>query len=372
MKKLRILTLASWYPTDQHPFLGNFVQRHIDALSADHELIVIHPEYRKELHQSGIQESKKGNKTEIRILIPDSKNPIVKWWKTRKILLQLFRQIDPVDLIHGHVSLQRGWTFLLAKNYFHVPLIVSEHASYFREEKRKNWTWKEKQIMRKLLQQVDHWTVPSDVLKKEIQDAFPSIKHLSIVPNVVENIYFETQHKSFYKPVFTHISTLDNQVKNIQGIIDAIEILQAKYPNQFEFRFISDESYNSWQQFTESKGWNEVKFYGPLTSPEIAEHLSETTAIVLNSKYETFSCVLAEAWACSVPTITTSVGIGHQLPEDFGIQIEFDSPLSLSQAMEDFLTKRKQVDSNKMKQKSTEFRAEQIVAQFNHVFNQVI
>ena len=44
----------------------------------------------------------------------------------------------------------------------------------------------------------------------------------------------------------------------------------------------------------------------------------------------------------------------------------------LKEKIRDFLTKRKQVDSNKMKQKSTEFRAEQILAQFNHVFNQVI
>ena len=40
-RRLKILTLCSWFPNDSNPTLGNFVKKHIDLVAQKHFVTVI-------------------------------------------------------------------------------------------------------------------------------------------------------------------------------------------------------------------------------------------------------------------------------------------------------------------------------------------
>ena len=40
-KKLNVLTLCSWYPNDNNPTLGNFVQKHADTIALQNRAVAL-------------------------------------------------------------------------------------------------------------------------------------------------------------------------------------------------------------------------------------------------------------------------------------------------------------------------------------------
>ena len=135
-------------------------------------------------------------------------------------------------------------------------------------------------------------------------------------------------HKSFL-----HISTLDQSTKNPYGIIEACSLLK-KEVDDFTLKIISDEDYSVLQKNVNSLGLeNNISFLGPLDWNELPPHYHSASAFILFSEYESFSIVLAEAWATGTPVITTSVGIANNLPNSLGIKVDTNNTDALSEAM---------------------------------------
>ena len=137
--KLHILVLSSWYPTAEQPFLGNFVKRHVDLLAQKHQVTVLNLQSDTAVTAIMKEEKTSGNLTEIFVKYPAAGNPFSKWNNARKAFKQGIQDIQQVDLIHGNVILSKGFQFLWAKKHFNKPLIVTEHASYFRKAVSDNW-----------------------------------------------------------------------------------------------------------------------------------------------------------------------------------------------------------------------------------------
>ena len=90
---------------------------------------------------------------------------------------------------------------------------------------------------------------------------------------------------------------------------------------------------------------------------------------MLFSTYETFSIVLAEAWACGIPTITTPVGIGFDLSQEMGIQVKINDPLSLAIGMEKIL-EGLTFDAEIIRTNSLQYSDEKILEQLTVLYNQ--
>ena len=61
MREKEILWLASWYPNEKNPVLGDFIQRHALAVSKFRKITVIY------MDQSGWHETSNTDKTDIQI-----------------------------------------------------------------------------------------------------------------------------------------------------------------------------------------------------------------------------------------------------------------------------------------------------------------
>jgi len=338
VQRKHILIMSSWYPTPEHPFLGNFVQRQAEVLATMHDVTVLHTvpeENRKEIEST---ESKTNGVNEVFIYHPKGSHFLSRRNNRLKALEKGFKSIQQPDLIHGHVLIPGGYLFVRAKEYFKCPLVVTEHASYYRPERKNKLSLKEKYVLQQVRRHADRIIAVSEFLKKDMQDLFNG-NTIQVIGNPVDTELFRPAHlKQHDFTYFLHVSTLDKQLKNVDGLLEAVALLVQKGYEEVKLKILSDEPYAPWVEKTEAMGLSSyVEFSGPYTHEELVPHFQEASAFVLFSHYETFSIVLAEAMSCGIPVISTPVGIAAELPVEAGLVVKDRDPLSLAMAMEKVL-----------------------------------
>lgn len=359
--KKHILILSSWYPSEKHPFLGNFVQRQAILLSRIYTVSVLVTESSEDEEISSTTAEQFGIK-EVRVRYPKKEKILEK----RKVMEQAMshgvESLDNVDLIIGHVILPKGLQFVMAKKYFKCPLILVEHGSYFRPSQRENRSWIDKIIIRKVRKHLDEVVAVSEYLKKDMQGDFP--KHnIHVIGNHVDAELFHYQAKKAHgKTEFLHISTMDEKTKNPEGIICAFKTLKEEYTN-FRLTIVCDEDTEQWQELVRNFDMEDnVQFIGPLQWNEIAPYYYDADAFVLFSDYESFSIVLAEAWATGTPVITTNVGIAWNMNPSLGILVEKGDRKSLVGALKQFIMDSKeQFDNEKIASYGEQYSDEHIL-----------
>lgn len=369
-KKLHILFLSSWYPTESKPFLGNFVKRHIELVSKNHFVTVLDLQSDTTVSSFQITKSANENLTEIIVKYPKGLNPVKQWFNAKKAFKTGVESIQNVDIIHGNVILSKGLQFVWAKKYFQKPLVVTEHASYFSKQKSQSWTWREKLILKSVIKNTTVFTAVSTFLKTEIQQSFTDLK-IEILPNVIDDSIFTLKEKSQNSTIkFIHVSTLDERYKNVSGIIEACSILKKQGKSNFELEIISDENFEALQKkATKLSLENIIAFSGPLQPVEIAKKMQLSDALILFSNYETFSCVIAESYATGTPVISTNVGIANHMTDNLGIQVSKNDTASLVSAMTQFLDKKVTFNSRELKNASLEYSSSQVLKSIEEIYS---
>ncbi len=332
-RKVHILILSSWYPTEDHPFLGNFIQRQAKLLGTKYEVTVVNTEAIEQLTSVEIEKINVDAITEIRVFHPTGRHPVQKLLHQRKALNKAFREIKEVDLIIGAILLPKGTQFIQAKKHFKCPLIYTEQGSYFRKEIRSTWSFKDKLILQSVRRHIDHIVPVSHFLNDDLLRDFP-LKGYTVIGNHIDTEAFcFAQKKRQKKTSFLHISTLDPNTKNPAGIFEACKLLK-KSTDQFTLTIICDENTDHWKKWCkENELLDVINFIGPQSWLDLPKFYQESDAFILFSVYESFSVVLAEAWATGTPTLTTEVGIASKMTSELGIQVEQNNPQSLADAM---------------------------------------
>ena len=363
-----ILLLSSWYPNRFAPFLGNFVQRQAEILAKDFKVTVLYVVADSTISVREWNVTERENLTEKIIYHPKGTHFFSRKKERDAAFLEGLQSIENVDLIHGHVLLPNCYLFLRAKNKFNCPLIITEHGSYFRKEKRKKWDLKEKFLLKLVRKNIDQLVAVSEILRQDLQVYF-NTEEIIIIPNPTNTALFFPVEKSKKETFeFLHISTLDTSVKNPVGILDAIELLYDKGYTNYRFTIISDESSLELQKIAKEKGIEQlVSFVGPLHQKDLVSYYQKSDAFVLFSDYETFSIVLTEAWACGIPTITTPVGIAQRMPEYLGIEVKQKDSLGLAIALEKLLNGM-EFNSNLIREYATQFSDETVLQQLKNLY----
>ena len=372
-EKKHILILSSWYPTLNEPFLGNFVKRQAELLSTKFQVTVLITKADSAFKKREISDKKNGFLREIIVYYPKARTILQKILRENKAFKKGLELVTEVDLIHGHVLLPKGFQFISAKKYFNCPLLVTEHGSYFRPEVKEKRTFLEKLILRNSSNKIDQLTCVSEFLKRDLQEEFPSTD-IQILPNHVAIQSFKPEIKlKSKKKEFLHISTLDEQVKNPKGIIDACLTLLQDGEINFHLTVISDEPFQKWENYAKDHQLGEyITFLGPLAWTDLVQYYQRSDAFILFSSYETFSIVLAESWACGVPTITTSVGIGDNISPSLGIQIEKNNTHELAAAMQKVIQEEISFDPHVISAYAQQYSEQNILLTFEKLlFNLV-
>tara|TARA_B100000683_G_scaffold121558_2_gene119424 strand:+ start:865 stop:1974 length:1110 start_codon:yes stop_codon:yes gene_type:complete len=364
MSKKKVLHLAKWYPNKVEPLLGIFIQKHIQSVqeSYDHKVISIYQTntinsniHRKVNYLNSTEEvvfyHKKGLLNKIRVLY--------KVWKEIK-------KIQP-HLIHAHVM---GWTSTLAyfiSNTNQTPFLISEHWSGYHKKGYAQLKSISKILRKKSAKHANQICVVSKFLKEDMIKC--GLKgNYTIIENVADGIALEIEKNKTFSFVFA--GDLVQETKNVKGIIEAFsEVL--KQHKDIKLDIIGDgkdlKNYNALSNRLKLN--NHVSFHGNRNNDYVIKTLSQSHVLILNSYFETFSIICAEALLCGIPVIATRCGGPESyLNEKTGILIDIDNKKQLTTAMGSIITNYDKYEPEKLKSIALQFSMDSIGEKINQEY----
>ena len=338
---LKVLHVASWYPSQVHSSLGNFVERHVEAVAKVCEVEVWAPipvqgsatSVAKMRDRDGREQREVDGKTwTVRRMYHEA---------TRPQLLGVARSVANAavnadwtpDLVHLHVSYPAGAAAVAWAKRWGVPVVLTEHWTAYHEFKSLPW-WR-RRIIRDVVKGVDALCPVSEDLGRAVQKAVPAMKaQVHVVPNVVNTDLFRPADPALLAGVpvgatrrrmegrgmerLLHVSSLNDDQKNITGLLSALRACMAKN-EALKATFVGGEkaALGTFKAWVVEHGLEQrITFTGPLDAQGVVKHMQDHDVLVLNSRQENFPCVIPEAWACGIPVMSTDVGgIREHLPE---------------------------------------------------------
>jgi glycosyltransferase involved in cell wall biosynthesis len=280
------------------------------------------------------------------IYLPKYNNKLLKLFHFFKAYLSAIKKLKSIDLVHANIAFPIGLVALYLKWFLRKPYIISEHWSGYRTENYKNINSFQKIATRIIAKNATYICPVSNGLKTEMIN-FGLKGNYFCVPNVVNTDLFKPQNFISNKFTITHISGMDNEIKNVSGIINAISKLQTKIPN-LEFNLIGKES-KKYKQLIKSLHIKNVHIINNIPHNEVADYLKKSSVFVLFSNYENLPCVILEAFSCGIPVVSTNVGgINEYFPENFGYLIPVKDENSLEKNILKIYNKEIKTDKKQM------------------------
>lgn len=315
-----ILHIPSWFPNEEDAFAGDFIVRHLQAIQAKTPILALLFEKNKTGQDIQFYLEKKENISCLRICYPVKEwHPYWRKWRERNALKYAVQQSIhylqsqqyKINAVHSHVLHPAASIARTIKTMIHCPWIHSEHWSALTKENGE-FQGKSplfKRYYKQLIRHADAYTFVSDYLQKSFHAHFKIRQASYLVSNTVDtSLFYPTTKKNEERPFrYIHISSLGN-VKQVEGIIEAF--IQLNLDNAELWLVGGSIARNDALRIHYAN--EKLQFLPAQDYASIAALMQESDALVLNSLYETQSCVAIEALCCGLPVIAPNVAA---LPE---------------------------------------------------------
>ncbi len=354
-----ILHLPSWTPNENDPLNGNFIDKQIEAISLYTPSITLRLIKDKTKNHTEINKNNPQNNVITKYLKASFWDKIIGirqlrlYLKGRKSLSAIINQHGKPAFIHLHVAYPYGVIAVDVAKSLHIPLILSEHWSayltHFHANKKDDFSPFQRSLIRSVFKNIRGFSAVSHFLLENIQKHYPKVQGV-VIPNVVNTDKFRpVQPIKKEKKTILHISTLDDKSKNISGLIRAVSQL-AKERNDFILNIIHEKRNKFIEELVQTEHLHSiVHFLGRKNEDEVVSHIQESDFLILFSNYETFGCVIVEAFACGKPVIATNIGALPELVnENRGLLVPVRDEAALCQAMSQMLVSHDKYDSCKL------------------------
>ncbi len=327
--------LSSWYPSRVLPIIGDFIQRHAEAVATKHKVSAVHiitdPNLKIPFEISS--KTIKGVTTYIGY-IKKTGNPVYKLFLFSKVLRLILNEIGSFDLIHLNKLYSSGWIAYLLNLFYKKPYLISEHWSGYQSTNNQNIGLFEKYLSKQIVKRAAFVCPVSQHLANAMQE-FGLKGNYHPVPNVVMTDLFVSKTKTdSIKLRLLHISSLTDEVKNISGIIKTLGALK-RQKTDFICYFIGGTG----DEFTAVIQQNnltdkDIQFINFMEQKDLVSYFHQSDILILFSHYENLPCVILEAFSSGTPVISSNVGgISEFFPPDFGLLITANNHQELENAL---------------------------------------
>lgn len=282
---MKVLFLTPWYPSEKDAMSGLFVQKHVEAVRAQ-----------------GI---------EVRVIHSQGWSDTWQQWKA------LRREGWMPDIVQLNVIQKQGLLALWLKRRYKIPYLIVEHwTGYLPENGMYMQMAKVKRILyERIARGASVILTVSSSLQRAMHACGIMAKQWGLIDNVVDDFFFQSNPNNREHPkTLLNITCYDEPHKNVKGLLLAVKMLAIKRQDWRLVLVGAGVDYEEVRAYANTLDLPEglLLWTGELPPREVAEWLHQADALVLSSRYETYSVVLAEAAAAGVPILSTPVGIAEE------------------------------------------------------------
>jgi glycosyltransferase involved in cell wall biosynthesis len=329
----RIIWLCSWYPNENDPYTGDFIQRQALAASRFADIEVVHVADASEDRHTVRRVNEHLQET-IYYCRPGSKLTRYRdFFRLHESFMSdyISRKGRP-DLVHVHIAMRSGLIALRWKKIYGLRFAVTEHYGIYNDEVKDRLSKRNlffRYFTRRIFRQASAFFPVSRSLGEDVCRTVSTLPFTPI-PNVVDTALFRPDlHQGGDVFRFIHVSD-HTPNKNVNGILKAFRLLRKK-GLKAELWLLGGSS-------GAGEGEEGVKVFPVMSYEEVAKTVQQADAGILYSFRETQSCVVLE-WLCAgLPVIASAVGGVVELIDDTnGLLTPSNQPAQLAQAMEDMI-----------------------------------
>ena len=368
-----VLFLSSWYPSRVHTTLGNFVSYHAKAVSLKNNVNVLYVIADDNVKGYELDHFKNGNVITTIVYFKRGFLKYLNYWIAfKKGLYFLIKQKElQFDVVHMNIMYPGVWQAIYLKCKYKLPFIVSENWHGFQDLSNYSISFLKKLMLKSAFKNAHAICPVSHQLKDGIiNGGFKS--NFKVIPNVVDTELFTINPKKSKYFTFLHVSTLNDSIKNVSGIIKAFKNVKDK---NCKLKIIGDGE-TDWI-FEMAKKYqleDRVLIEGKKTYEEIAYEMQMANVFILFSNIENLPLVLIEAISTGLPTIATKVGgIPEFYDAELGLLIDKKDINSLVNSMNYMLDNYLDYNSQKIRNYAIKyFSYSQISNQFNQLYEQMV
>jgi glycosyltransferase involved in cell wall biosynthesis len=348
-KKIHVLFLSSWYPSKLGLTNGNFVQQHAESIAKTHKVSVIYPIGSYLTKKTSLEISTKNHVESFIIYFKKHPNLLVNAFRKQQALKLGISQIEKFDLIHGNIFFPIGPFVWLISKKFNVPYIFTEHWTDYKFPLNKSIGLLQKIITKKVAKDAQFITVVTNSLKEDLEN-FGIFGNYKIIGNIINTKKFIPKKKNNALFTLLHISTLENQQKNISGILRVIKRISL-VRNDFKFHIVGSANLPWLKEKVDHlkipKGI--LKIEGTKNQTQLIEIYQKSDLYLSFSNYETFGIVIAESLATGTAVISTNTGIVNELqPTDYLTKVSMGNEDELFKLILERIDKNPTYDGHQM------------------------
>jgi glycosyltransferase involved in cell wall biosynthesis len=331
---MKILIVASWFPSKDSSVSGIFIAEQARALASTHKVTVLDLSIGAQGSQPHRSAESLGNHTVVHLTIP-ARRMVHSLDVARAIAAEA--EAGKFDLIHAHVTLPAGFASVLAGMMSHRPVVITEHFAEFDAWMK---SWRTSLKVRFSLSRAHAVIAVSESLARQMR-SFRIRRPIQAIPNLIDSARFSLQRApngtdETFNLLFVGRLCED---KNLSVLLRALRRLCDRNGRKYRLKIVGDgplaESYlglardlhlGSACEFTRS-------FYEP---DRIAREMAACHVLVLPSRKETFGVVVAEAMAVGRPVVATRCGGPEEiLTEKTGILVPVDDASAFAEAIDE-------------------------------------
>jgi glycosyltransferase involved in cell wall biosynthesis len=383
-----VLVLPSWYPSNESPYNGDFVKRHVAATAnfeTQHVVHVVKTNKAENLKATELFTNEVAVNFFEEILYYRSKVTGIPFFDQvlshlrylklyKKALVTHFTKYGLPKIVHVHVAFKAGLLALWVLRKYKVPYVLTEHSCLYLPQANFNFSnagkffnW----VTKKVVRHANTITTVSNYLAQHIK-VFSSKNKFTIVPNVVDTTIFTLTNTAQRKMnEFVHISNFTEQ-KNFYGIVVAAAELKAT--SNFKIHCYGAVSSYYETLVTDLGLQNHIIFYGEQPQTVLAKALADAAALILFSHFETFGCVLIEANACGTPVIVSNLEVFNEFLQENvnAVFVPQNDTTALANTMASFCEGITTFNSATIAQTTNAYTPNKIGQQFSQVYKTVL
>lgn len=369
---LHVLVLATWYPHDRDKLIGIYHKQFCQALAqAGVKVNMLHIDRQPistaltyPFSKKKYQVQEEGYTTYfLRMLNRGRISEHLQLKAYVKKVEQLYNDYEAIhgkpDIIHAQVLVPAGYAACLLGEKIGVPVIITEHATYF-ERFFNSWTTpyaKKAAQMAAKVTCVGQYMI--DIFRNKYQTK------AEILPNIVDcSLYSGPKApKEGSTLQFATVCALRTG-KNIHHAVQALaKLRESGRLTDFHYTVVGDGYLRDeyWASVVENNMTDCVSFVGQKAHPEIAKILSQTDILLMVTNVETFGIPAIEATAAGVPVVCTRCGgpEGFLTPQSSEF-CEVGNPDSIADAIMRMVDRLPEIDEAQVRSVSKPFDGESV------------